>query len=204
MIAITEVKVKRINSERVKGIARIILNNCIAINDIKIIERGTVMFIAMPSRLAPNGEFKDIVCLIGADTRKIIQDAILKEYEKNSQLGADNIQFALCYTKGWEKYLEDKSWIKLYRKILKSPIWENEKALKVWIWCLVKATHEDRIQLVGQQKVLLEKGQFVFRQKEGERRTTDVRKYGLQVYKSIKRTKNVRHQIEQQIFSCNS
>lgn len=75
--------------------------------------------------------------------------------------------------------MEDKSWIKLYRKILKSPIWENEKALKVWIWCLVKATHEDRIQLVGQQKVLLEKGQFVFRQKEGERRTTDVRKYGL-------------------------
>ena len=57
--------------------------------------------------------------------------------------------------------MEDKSWIKLYRKILKSPIWENEKALKVWIWCLVKATHEERIQLVGQQEVLLQKGQFV-------------------------------------------
>lgn len=91
MIAITEVTVKRINSERLKGIARIIINDCIAINNIKIIDSITGMFIAMPSRLAPNGEFKDIVCLIGADTRKIIQDAILKEYEKNSQLGADNI-----------------------------------------------------------------------------------------------------------------
>ena len=57
--------------------------------------------------------------------------------------------------------MEDKSWIKLYRKILKSPIWENEKALKVWIWCLVKATHEEREQLVGKTVVKLEKGQFV-------------------------------------------
>ena len=75
--------------------------------------------------------------------------------------------------------MEDETWIKLYRKILKSPIWENEKALKVWIWCLVKATHIERIQLVGQQKVLLEKGQFVFRQKEGKRGVTDDREYGL-------------------------
>ena len=58
--------------------------------------------------------------------------------------------------------MEDATWIKLYRKILKSPIWENEKALKVWIWCLIKATYVQKIQLVGQQKVLLEKGQFVF------------------------------------------
>lgn len=58
--------------------------------------------------------------------------------------------------------MEDETWIKLYRKILKSPIWENEKALKVWIWCLIKATYVQKIQLVGQQKVLLEKGQFVF------------------------------------------
>ena len=65
--------------------------------------------------------------------------------------------------------MEDKSWIKLYRKILKSPIWENEKALKVWIWCLVKATHEERIQLVGQQEVLLQKGQFIFGRKKASK-----------------------------------
>lgn len=65
--------------------------------------------------------------------------------------------------------MEDKSWIKLYRKILKSPIWENEKALKVWIWCLIKATYEERIQLVGQQEVLLQKGQFVFGRKKASK-----------------------------------
>ena len=62
--------------------------------------------------------------------------------------------------------MEDESWIKLYRKILKSPIWDNEKALKIWIWCLVKATHKKRVQLVGQQEVILEKGQFVFGRKK--------------------------------------
>lgn len=57
--------------------------------------------------------------------------------------------------------MEDKSYIKLFRKLLKSPIWENEKALKIWLWCLLKATHIEREQLVGQQVVHLEKGQFV-------------------------------------------
>ncbi|MCI8362241.1 MAG: hypothetical protein HFJ41_03780 [Clostridia bacterium] len=58
--------------------------------------------------------------------------------------------------------MEDNTWLKLYRKLLKSPIFENEKALKIWIWCLLKATHIEREQLVGQQIVHLEKGQFIF------------------------------------------
>lgn len=62
--------------------------------------------------------------------------------------------------------MEDKSYVKLFRKILKSPIWENEKALKVWIWCLIKATHIERMQLVGQQELQLKKGQFVFGRKK--------------------------------------
>ena len=57
--------------------------------------------------------------------------------------------------------MEDKSYIKLFRKIIKSPIWDNEKALKIWIWCLLKATHIERDQLVGQQIIHLKKGQFV-------------------------------------------
>ena len=58
--------------------------------------------------------------------------------------------------------MEDKSYIKLFRKLLRSPIWDNEKALKIWIWCLLKATHIDREQLVGQQIIQLQKGQFIF------------------------------------------
>lgn len=67
------------------------------------------------------------------------------------------------------RYLENETWIKLYRKLLVSPIFENEKALKVWIWCLLKATHIKRDQLVGKTIVNLQNGQLIFgRQKASE------------------------------------
>lgn len=59
-----------------------------------------------------------------------------------------------------------EGYIKLYRKLLDSSIFQNEKALKVFIWCLLKATHTDREQLVGQQLIKLESGQFIFGRKK--------------------------------------
>ncbi|HAB66519.1 MAG TPA: transcriptional regulator [Firmicutes bacterium] len=80
---ITEVRIKKLEStNRVKGIASITINNCFVVNDIKILESQNELFIGMPSRRTPNGEFKDIAHPINAETRKVIQNAILKEYEK--------------------------------------------------------------------------------------------------------------------------
>ena len=52
-------------------------------------------------------------------------------------------------------------WIKLHRKILDSAVFDNPDLLKVWIWCLLKATHDDYTQLVGLKVVELTKGQFI-------------------------------------------
>lgn len=79
--------------------------------------------------------------------------------------------------------MENLSYIKLFRKLLKSPIFENEKALKVWIWCLLKATHTDREQLVGQQIVDLKKGDFVFGRKKA---SEELKMSESTVYKYIK------------------
>lgn len=54
-----------------------------------------------------------------------------------------------------------KGWIKFHRKILADPIFDNEKLLKVWIWCLLKASHQKHDQMVGRQIVQLNIGQFV-------------------------------------------
>lgn len=54
-----------------------------------------------------------------------------------------------------------EGWIKLHRKILDNAIFDNADLLKVWIWCLLKATHEDYTQMVGLQTVELTKGQFI-------------------------------------------
>lgn len=53
-------------------------------------------------------------------------------------------------------------WIKLHRKIIESPVFNNPNLLKLWIWCLCKATHKEREEVVGKQIVKLLPGQFVF------------------------------------------
>lgn len=54
-----------------------------------------------------------------------------------------------------------EGWIKLHRKILQSDMFYNEKLLKVFVWCLCKASHAKHMQIVGRQSVPLEPGQFV-------------------------------------------
>ena len=55
-----------------------------------------------------------------------------------------------------------KGWIKLHRKLIESPAFDNPKLLKIWVWCLCKASHTECEKLVGRQIVKLEPGQFVF------------------------------------------
>lgn len=54
-----------------------------------------------------------------------------------------------------------KGWLKLHRNLIYNPIFQNENLLKVWIWCLSKATHKPRRQMVGNQFVDLLPGEFV-------------------------------------------
>lgn len=79
--------------------------------------------------------------------------------------------------------MENTSYIKLFRKLLNSPIFENEKALKIWIWCLLKATHKEREQLVGQQIIKLKKGDFVFGRKQA---SEELKMTESTIYKYIK------------------
>lgn len=82
MIQVTKVNIyKAENLGAVEAIASIVINNAIAINNIKIINGKKGLFIAMPSRKASNGEFKDIVYPINTETREIIEKAILTEYK---------------------------------------------------------------------------------------------------------------------------
>jgi hypothetical protein len=55
-----------------------------------------------------------------------------------------------------------EGWVKLHRQLLDSPKFQNEKLLKVWIWCMLKASHQTHEQQVGRQTITLEPGQFVF------------------------------------------
>lgn len=79
---ITDVRLRKVNSEnRMKAVASVTFDNEFVIHDIKVIESQNGLFIAMPSRKTPNGEFKDIAHPINAETREKIQTAILEAYE---------------------------------------------------------------------------------------------------------------------------
>ena len=81
---VTSVKVKKIEKEksRMKGIAEILLDDMIAIHDIRIISGDNGLFVAMPSRKTPTGDYRDIVHPISQEARDIIEKAIVEEYNK--------------------------------------------------------------------------------------------------------------------------
>ncbi len=79
---ITDVRLRKVNSEnRMKAVASVTFDNEFAVHDIKVIESQNGLFIAMPSRKTPSGEFKDIAHPINAETREKIQAAVLEAYE---------------------------------------------------------------------------------------------------------------------------
>ena len=79
---VTDVRVRKIEKEgKMRAIVSITLENEFVIHDIKVIEGEKGMFIAMPSRKAADGEYRDIAHPINSATRDMIQRVILDKYE---------------------------------------------------------------------------------------------------------------------------
>ncbi len=80
---ITSVNVRKVEKEgsRMKGIASVLIDDCFAIHDIRIIEGDNGLFIAMPSRKTANGGYRDIAHPINPETRALFEEAILEAYK---------------------------------------------------------------------------------------------------------------------------
>ena len=81
-LKITSVNVRKVEKEesRMKGIASVLLDDCFAIHDIRIIEGDNGLFIAMPSRKTATGGYRDIAHPITPECRKMFEDAIIEAY----------------------------------------------------------------------------------------------------------------------------
>lgn len=85
---ITDVRVRRIDKEgKMKAIVSITIDNEFVVHDIKVIEGDKGLFIAMPSRLASDGEYRDIAHPINSETREKIQSMILERYTQAMAAG---------------------------------------------------------------------------------------------------------------------
>ncbi len=79
---ITDVRVRKVNTDgKMKAVVSITIDNVFVVHDIKVIEGEKGLFIAMPSRKAADGEYRDIAHPINSETRESIQREIIEKYE---------------------------------------------------------------------------------------------------------------------------
>ncbi len=82
---ITDVRLRTVKNEeetKLKAYADITLEECFVIHGLKIIDGQKGMFVAMPSRKMPDGEYKDIAHPITLDLRKEITDIVISKYNE--------------------------------------------------------------------------------------------------------------------------
>lgn len=83
---ITEVKVYPAKEGgRLKAYATIVFENCFIVRDLKVIEGHKGLFVSMPSRRRKDGSFRDIVHPLNSETRKMIEDLIIDEYNNTEK-----------------------------------------------------------------------------------------------------------------------
>ena len=80
---ITDIRVRKVAKEgKMKAVVSITLDDAFVVHDIKVIDGEKGLFIAMPSRRAMDGEYRDIAHPINSDTRQELQNLILEKYEQ--------------------------------------------------------------------------------------------------------------------------
>ena len=80
---ITDIRIRKVEKEgKMKAVVSITLDEEFVVHDIKVIEGEKGVFIAMPSRKASDGEYRDIAHPINSNTREKIQSMILAKYEE--------------------------------------------------------------------------------------------------------------------------
>lgn len=84
---ITDVKIRKNMSDgRLRAVVSVTIDGMFAVHDIKVVQGDERLFVAMPSRKDENGEFRDIVHPISAQSRKLFEETILDAYERQLAL----------------------------------------------------------------------------------------------------------------------
>lgn len=84
---VTDVRIRKIQTDgKLRAYVSITFDDSFVVHDLRIIDGRKGMFVAMPSKLLPNGNHKDIAHPINTEVREKIQSAVLREYEATEQV----------------------------------------------------------------------------------------------------------------------
>ena len=80
---ITDVRIRKIEGQtRLRAIASITIDDAFAVHELRIIEGKEGLFVAMPSRESNDGTFRDLAHPINAETRAMVEKAVLDKYNE--------------------------------------------------------------------------------------------------------------------------
>lgn len=81
---VTDVRVRKVDSEgKMRAWASVTFDDCFVVHNIKVLENERGLFVVMPSRRTPQGEYRDIAHPVKNETREMIQKAVLEVYNKD-------------------------------------------------------------------------------------------------------------------------
>ncbi|MGI2239383.1 septation regulator SpoVG [Staphylococcus cohnii] len=87
---VTDVRLRKIQTDgRMKALVSITLDESFVVHDLRVIEGNSGLFVAMPSKRTPDGEFRDIAHPINLEMRQEIQDAVMKVYDETDEVIPD-------------------------------------------------------------------------------------------------------------------
>ena len=85
---ITKVTLRPVAMNKVCAIASIVIDDVFVIHDLRVVNGDKGVFVAMPSRKLPSGEFRDICHPINSEARQQIQEAVLSEFAAEGGIAA--------------------------------------------------------------------------------------------------------------------
>ncbi len=86
---ITDVSVVPVDENKLRAYVNITIDDCFMVRGLKIIHGSNGLFVAMPNKKGKNGLFRDVAHPINSETRKMIEDTVLEEYERVMESGEE-------------------------------------------------------------------------------------------------------------------
>jgi len=83
---ITKVTLRPVAMNKVCAIASVVIDDQFVVHDLRVVNGDKGLFVAMPSRKLPNGEFRDICHPINSEARQRLQEAVLDQFRVDGGL----------------------------------------------------------------------------------------------------------------------
>lgn len=83
---ITDVRLRKVNNQdtRMKALVSVTFDESFVIHDLRVIDGNNGLFVAMPSKRTPDGEFRDIAHPINSGMRQHVQEEVMRVYEETA------------------------------------------------------------------------------------------------------------------------